>query len=65
MTTCIACKHWSPKDGEPAMARMGFAPCLIKHLPGHTTSAHARQCDRFTPASAEVAQQRAEWLAKQ
>lgn len=64
-STCIECSHWSLKDTDRSMARLGFARCLRKKLPGHTTSADAAACDRFTAVDAGAGKARVEWLAKQ
>jgi hypothetical protein len=47
------------------MARLGYARCLKKKLPGHTTSAEAAACERFAAVDAGAAKARIEWLAKQ
>ncbi|WP_312589004.1 hypothetical protein [Comamonas terrigena] len=62
---CIECGHWSLKDTDRSMARLGFARCLKKKLPGHTTSADASACERFAAADAGAVQTRKEWIAKQ
>ena len=64
MTTCIACTHWQPKAGDPKLARMGFAQCAKKALPGHTVSAEAPVCLKFSMLDdAKVAARRV-WLEK-
>ncbi len=62
---CIECGHWSLKDTDRSMARLGYARCLKKKLPGHTTSADAAACERFVAADAGAVQARKEWIAKQ
>ncbi|MDR3004077.1 MAG: hypothetical protein LBV14_07560 [Acidovorax sp.] len=64
-STCIECTHWSLKDTDRSMARLGFARCLKKKLSGHTTSAEAVACPRFAAADAGAATARREWLDKQ
>lgn len=64
MTTCIACTHWQPKAGDPKLARMGFAQCAKKALPGHTVSAEARACEKFAPLDAGKVAARRKWLEK-
>ncbi|WP_370682246.1 hypothetical protein [Comamonas sp. GB3 AK4-5] len=63
-STCIECTHWSLKDTDRSMARLGFACCLKKNLPGYTTSAEAVACQRFAAADAGAAKARREWLEK-
>jgi hypothetical protein len=46
------------------MVRLGFAKCAKKELPGHTTSAAAQACPKFTPLSAELVEVREAWLSK-
>ncbi len=65
MSKCIECKSWSLKDTDRSMARLGFARCLKKKLPGHTTSADASACERFSAVDAGAVQTRKEWIAKQ
>ncbi len=62
--TCIECTHWSLKDTDRSMARLGFARCLKKKLPGHATSADAAASERFAAVDAGAAKARVEWLAK-
>ena len=64
-STCIECTHWSLKDTDRSIARMGFARCTKKTLPGHTVSADAPVCPRFAAVDAGAAESRREWLAKQ
>lgn len=64
-STCSGCAYWSLKDTDRSMARLGFARCMKKKLPGHTTSAEAAACERFAAVDAGAAKARVEWLAKQ
>lgn len=64
-STCSGCAYWSLKDTDRRMARLGYARCLKKKLPGHTTSADAAACGRFAAVDAGAAKARVEWLAKQ
>lgn len=65
MNTCIGCTYWSLKDTDRSMARLGYARCLKKKLPGHTTSSDAAACDRFAAVGAGAVKARIEWIAKQ
>jgi hypothetical protein len=61
MTTCLTCSHWQPKK-SPSMARLGFAQCEKKRLPGHTTSATAPACTQHKPVDSQTAAKRAEFM---
>lgn len=63
--TCIGCSHWSLKDTDRSMARLGFARCMKKALPGHTVSASAAVCVKFASTDEKTEQSRRDWLAKQ
>ena len=65
MTTCIDCLHWNPQGTDRSMFRLGFAQCKKKALPGHTTSALAAICDKFTQLEQSKVQERTVWLKKQ
>ncbi len=62
--SCINCKHWSLKETNPAMARMGFAQCL-KKTKGHTMSGKARECERFAAVDEATSQSREGWLNRE
>lgn len=64
MNTCVECAHWSLKNTDRSMARLGFARCLKKKLAGHTTSEHAAACERFTPIDAKAVLERKAWLKR-
>lgn len=63
--TCIECTHWSLKDTDRSMARLGFARCLKKKLPGHTVSSEAVACEKLAPIGKEIEASRRAWLEKQ
>lgn len=65
MNTCIECTHWNTKGTDRAMVRLGFAACARKKLTGHTVSAEAQACERFTALDAKAVAVRREWLDKQ
>ncbi|MDR0258518.1 MAG: hypothetical protein LBI76_01830 [Comamonas sp.] len=47
------------------MARLGFARCLKKKLPGHTVSSEAVACEKLAPIGKEIEASRRAWLEKQ
>lgn len=63
--TCMDCTHWNPKGTDPGMARLGFAACLKRPMPGLTMSAHAAKCGKFAAADEKTAKARhAKWDMK-
>lgn len=65
MTTCKDCHYWNPQGTDRSLFRLGFAQCKKKALPGHTTSAKAEGCGKFTALEPTKAQERTVWLKKQ
>lgn len=62
MTTCHTCVHWRPKETPPGTARLGFANCVMKRYPGHTTSGNAQACTQHKPVDNQTAAKRAEFM---
>jgi hypothetical protein len=65
MTTCATCAHWTPRDpGEiqRRMAKVKMAICALG--PRWVFLDATKTCPRHAPASAEICEARAKWLAK-
>ena len=64
MVTCITCANWSPKTGDPKLARLGFAPCRTLSPGKWVTFAarYERDCKHHRQAVDMVVDKRREWL---
>ena len=64
---CITCANWTPKAGDPKLAKQGFAPCKTLS-PGKWVTFAAtfeRDCKHHRRATEEVTRRRVEWLSPQ
>lgn len=64
---CITCANWTPKQGEPKLAKLGYAPCKVLSAGKWQTfgARFERDCKHWRKAPEQVAQKRGEWLDAQ
>lgn len=65
---CITCANWTPKAGDPKLAKQGFAPCKVwsegkKWVTFGAT--YERECKHHRKAPEQVTDKRKEWLDAQ
>ena len=62
---CITCANWSPKTGDPKLARLGFAPCRTLSPGKWVTFAarYERDCEHHRQAVFQLADQGLDTLA--
>jgi hypothetical protein len=61
---CIECANWTPKQGDPKLAKLGLAPCNVRS-PGKWKmfgATYERDCEQHRQAVPIVVEKRMEWL---